>query len=171
VQVVANNTQTIVKAAASSSVLVALMSNPACFWVFMNTLEIISFLPLNDVPYSDQLEKFFTSFGTFNLIPNPLKDLVSFDESLTPYSEAKNYGFDTSLFHINAGSYLINLAFFLILIPILYIGQKCCFRFLSEKCGKWLQNYKYNFFLRFWVQSYLNLTILAAIQLKSVIFI
>lgn len=169
VQAVSNSTKKVVQAAASSSILVGLLSNPSCFWVLMNTLEIISFLPLNDIPYSAQLETFFTSFGVFNLVPNPIKDLVSFDQNLTPYSEAKNYGFDTSLFHINAGTYLVNLAFFLLIIPFLYLGYKIPNKFLSDKCKKLLNNYRYNFFLRFWIQSFLNLTILACIQIKSVI--
>ena len=170
IQVVSNSTKKIVQAAASSSILVGLLSNPACFWVLMNTLDIISFLPLNSVPYSTQLKEFLNSFGMLSLLPNPIKNFVSLDDNYAPYSEAKNYGFDTSLFHINAGTYLVNLSIFLLLIPILYIGYKLPNKFVSDKCKKWLDNYKFNFFLRFWIQSFLNLTIFACIQIKSVFF-
>ena len=163
-----NNSQTITKSVVSISIVAGLLSNPACIWTLFNMIEIITYLPLNSMPYPDQLSAFFTNAGPLGIIPNPITYLVPSDTDAIPYLEAERYGFTTSLFIINAGPFIYNFIIFILLIPLFYIVSKTKFGAIAVKCAKLLSNYKYNFFLRYWMQTYLDLALLALIQMRSV---
>jgi hypothetical protein len=62
---VANVTTTITKAVISTSITAAIVSNPSSFWTLFNTIEFISFLPLNSVKYPPKLKTFIQSFGSY----------------------------------------------------------------------------------------------------------
>ena len=82
-------------------------------------LEIITYLPLNSIPYPEQLSAFYNSIGPLNIFPNPISNIIPSDNSSTPYLEAQRYGLTTSLFLSNAGPFLLNFLIFTALVPFL----------------------------------------------------
>ena len=163
-----NSTKALAKTAIAASVAAGVMSNPSCLWVLMNTLEIITYLPLNKLPYSQALMQFFTTLSGINIIPNPAEYLITTGNDSLPYEQAGNYGFNTSLFLFNAGPWIANIFIFMALVPLFYFGSKIKFGSIAIKCAKLLLNYRYSFFLRSWTQSYLSIGLLALIQMHSV---
>lgn len=165
-----NATKNIVIFCASASVASGLFNNPSTAWVFINTLELITYLPLGSVAYTENLVEFFTFLGGVNIVPNPSELFFTITNQSTPYKEARNYGFKTSYFIINAGPIIGSFIVFICLIPVCYFGSKLKWGKFAVESTKILMNYRYSFFVRFWIQSYLSLGILSLVQIKSVIF-
>ena len=168
-QAISNSTTTIVAAVVSTAVASALISNPSNLWTVLNTIQIISYIPLGSVPLPPNLQNFFQGISVLNLINNPMRLVITSKNTGQPYLEASQYGFTTSLFLLNAGVYIANLLCFLALIPIVYLLTKLEIAAIAVKFAKILGNYKYNFFLRYWIQGYLDLGVYAIVQLRSVI--
>ena len=163
-----NSTKALASTMIAASLTAGVMSNPSCMWVLLNTLEIITYLPLNSLPYSQTLTQFFTLLNSVNIIPNPAQYIMTTGNDSLPYEQAGNYGFDTSVFLFNAGPWIANICIFMALVPLIYLGSKIKFGSLTIKCAKLLLNYRYSFFLRSWTQSYLSIGLLALIQMHSV---
>ena len=155
------------QAAVSTSVSsTAIVSNPAASWVLVNTIHMIVYMPLNSLPYSKRIKDFARSIGSFNLIPNFIEMIFSGNSTSLPYFEARDFGFSTSLFWINFGKNFIIFLFFVMCIPIIFGFSKI--KKIENVCARMMSNYKYTFFLRFWIQIYLEIGIFALIQMTSV---
>ena len=164
---VANATTSITKGVISSSVAAAAASNPSSFWTFFNTLELISFLPLNGIPYPPKLREFIKSLGSYSMIPIPSKDSEVYNSGPDPYKEAQEYGLDNSLLFVNTFGYLSIFTIFIFALLLFCIGKVFGSKSIKEFCEKKLENYRYGFFIRYWIQGYLGLGMMAGIQIKS----
>ncbi|OMJ66638.1 hypothetical protein SteCoe_36451 [Stentor coeruleus] len=162
-----NATKSIVIFCASASIASGLFNNPSTAWVFINTLELLTYLPLGSVSYTENLVEFFTFLGGISIVPNPSEIFFTITNQSTPYKEARNYGFKTSYFIINSGPIIGSFIAFICLIPVCYFGSKLKWGKFAVESSKILLNYRYSFFVRFWVQSYLSLGILSLVQIKS----
>ena len=164
---VANVTTTITKAVISTSITAAIVSNPSSFWTLFNTIEFISFLPLNSVKYPQKLKTFIQSFGSYSMIPIPIKSKNLIDKGPNPYKEADDYGLETSLIIVNTFIYFATFVGFIVILLILLllraIGGCGYIEFINRK----IEDYKFGFFIRFWIQGYLGLGIMAGVELKS----
>jgi hypothetical protein len=162
--------ESMAQGAVSSSVSSsAIVSNPAASWVLVNTIHMIIYMPLNSIPYTQRIKDFARSIGGFNIIPNFIQMIFSGNSTSIPYFEARDFGFSTSLFWVNFGKNVIIFLFFVFMIPVLFGLSRI--RKISGICLKALSNYKFCFFLRFWIQIYLEIGIFALIQITSVGFI
>lgn len=156
----------------SSSLVMAVISNPSAAWILMNTIQIISYIPLNSSPIPVGLKAFMSGLGSIkSLVPNPFEYIFDSNATAKPYPEALDFGFSTSVFFINIGSPISTLVFIICLWPFIYVLSKFKLGKLSVKLLKILGNYKYNFFLRYLIQAYLELGVASFIQLRSVIYI
>ena len=138
------------------------------FWILINSIDFISFFPINSNPLTPSIQAFCNGIGEYNLMPNPLQYVFNVNDTSPPYSEATNLGFNTSVFSINMGQ---NCAIFLGLValwPFVYIISKIKIGKIDVSFKKILQNYKYGMFLRFWIQSYLDIGFYSLIHLRSV---
>ena len=169
-QSVSNATATVVASIVSTAVFSGLISNPSNLWTLLNTLQIISYIPLSSIPLPPNLQTFFQGTSGLNIVTNPMFLVITSKNTGQPYLEASQYGFTTSLFVLNAGVYITNLLCFLVLIPMFYLLSKIRIAAVAMKAAKILDNYRYCFFLRYWIQGYLDLGVFAIVQLKSVIF-
>ena len=162
-------------AAAQSSVTVAvgagMISNPAAAWALINTIQIISYIPLNSNPLTPNLQTFCTAMNNFNLIPNPMAFIFNSSSTSEPYTEASNYGMNTSVFWINIGQDLIMIFGMIAIWPFVFLLSKLHLGKITKRLLKVSTNYKYSVFIRFWIQSYLDFGIYSLVQLKAVIFI
>ncbi|OMJ67888.1 hypothetical protein SteCoe_34826 [Stentor coeruleus] len=170
IQVIVETSKASSQIAVSSSLGMSITSNPAAAWAMINTIQLITYLPLNNNPLTAGIKKFCVSIGKYNIVPSPMHAFFNANSSSEPYSEAKIYGFKTSVFWINFGPSTVILVVSILLIPYIYLASKIK---MSEKMkfDKLLSSYKYGFFLRFWIQSYLDVGFFSLIQLKSTILI
>ena len=91
------------------------------------------------------------------------------DTSL-PYLEAENYGINTSVFWINMGPNATTFLCFIFMIPVVYVLSKSKIAKIAMRFGNIWKNYQFGFFLRYWIQCYLDIGFYSIIQLQSVIF-
>lgn len=159
------------KAAASTAIASALIGNPAASWVIINTIQAMTYLPMNNNPLTPGLQTFLNSLAGYNMMPNPM--IYIFDSNCTspPYLEASNFGFNTSVFWINAGPTFAILLLLVSFLPFIYLISKFKLGITKLKLAKYLGNYRYGIFLRFWIQAYLDIGFFSLVQLKSVIAI
>ena len=169
VQTVVKTSSIAAKSAVAISVAIGIISNPASAWILINTIQFITYLPLGSNQLTPNLNQFCTSIGGNVLIPNIFIKIFKDDSTSSPYNNALQYGLSTSVFWINIGPDIMNLLIFLAPFPIIYILSKLLQGKISSKFSLLLDNYKYSVFLRYWIQSYLDIGIFSFVQLRSVI--
>ena len=167
-QALANATAGVAKAAISSSFLSGILSSPAFLWSFLNNLELIALLPMNAIPYPESLKEFFSSFVGFSIFPNPMTLIGGVPPSTRPYLEAHQYGFDTYLFHSNAGTYIWVLAALIGFMCLCELGRKIKCYYIYRFCERMVNRHRFGAFIRFWIQGLLDLGLVSSIQLNSV---
>ena len=164
---VVNSTTTIAKATVFGSLCSAIISNPATTWVLINNIQVVSYIPISDNPLTPTLNNCFQSFGSMHLIPSISKVFFSPSNDTGPYTQAGNYGFSTDIFLYNAGSYILTFLGALLSWPLVYLFSKCRLGGISTKFQKVLISYRYSFFIRFWIQGYLDLAFFVTIQMRT----
>jgi hypothetical protein len=165
---IANKTAAEAKVVVSASIGCAIVGNPSTAWALINTIQLISYYPMNTNPLTPGLLAFFNNLGGYNILPNSMTYIFDMNSASPPYAEASNYGFISSVFFINIGSFVTSFLAITIFWPVAYILTKIKIGILAGETIKILGNYRYSFFLRFWTQSYLDLGFAAIIQLKAV---
>ena len=171
VELVTNSSSSSVKLSIGIAIANALFSNPAASWAMVNNLQLISYLPLNANPLTPNLQMFCTSLSSYNVIPNYFQYVFDPNSTSAPYTEASNYGFNSSVFWINMGPDMTGFIAIIVIFPVILLLSTIKVKKISEKASKYLLNYRYGVFLRFLIQTYLDIGIFAMVQLISVIFI
>ena len=155
-----------IKAIVSTATATSIASNPSALWSILNTIQLIIFMPLNSIEYPEKLAKMSSSLMEYNLIPNLLSYCFSPNSTTLPYDKAYEFGIQSSIIFINIGSLIVMFFGFLILFTILVIIEKKFWN--SEKLTVMKLKYQYGFFIRFWIQGYLEFGVFSIIQIKSV---
>ncbi|OMJ84345.1 hypothetical protein SteCoe_14570 [Stentor coeruleus] len=158
------------KAVVSIGIGCAIISNPSSIWALLSTFQLISYIPLGGNPLTPKLYNFFSSFGKYNIFPNAGLYIFSPNATTEPYLQARKLGNTSSVFWLNSGQLFTSFFTVLCFLPIFYFFSKCKLLENSPKITKIFANYKYSFFIRFWIQAYLDIGVCAIIQLRSVIF-
>ncbi|CAG9329647.1 unnamed protein product [Blepharisma stoltei] len=144
--------------------------NPACLWSMLNTLNYISYLGLTKIPMSESLYAFIISLNGNYYLPNLFELIIDEDQGTEPYAQAKKYGYDTDLLLLNSGSALTTLGAIIASLPVIYFLSRCSHRYLARKLAGLIKNYKWSVFVRFWIQSYLDISASALIGLLNFSF-
>jgi hypothetical protein len=156
---------------ASSSVFttlgISLMSNPASAWILVNTLQLISYLPISSNFMTTNIKNFCTALAGFNILPNPISYMFDEDASDPPNDDLQSAGIETSVFWVNAGQNASVLILMIILCPFIVMLSKVPLTEMSLKLQRILKNYRYGLFLRYWIQAYLDLAIFALVQMMA----
>ncbi|OMJ83265.1 hypothetical protein SteCoe_15853 [Stentor coeruleus] len=159
-----------VKIIITISIGCGIISNPSSLWALLNTVQLVSYIPLSSNPLTPKLKVFLSSFGQYNIVPNAGYFIFSPNSSSEPYLEARRFGFQNSLFLLNTGQIFTNFFAVLCMWPLMLLISKLPYFSTVKKLEKLLSNYKYSFFIRFWIQAYLDIGICAIIQMRSVIY-
>lgn len=167
VEIAINSTDIGVRVALSASIVSSLISNPSTIWIFLSLFQFISYIPLNSNPLTPLLKILFCGFNIGNMFPNPFSGYNHIPQS-RPYLEARRYGIETGSFIYNAGLLIVNFFIILGAFPFIFIMKKLKLRFVSNKCNELLENYRFSVFLRYWIQSYLDLGFFAIINIRTV---
>ena len=165
----AQSVKTTVKTVITSSFVAAMVSNPAACWILINTIQIIIYMPIANLDFTPELLQFLKAISGYNIVPNLIDDFFDSKTTTEPIDREKRSGIDSTVFWINMGPSLLMLVVYIGFIPFLVLGTKV--RYLRDRCKKYIENYKFSFFIRFWIQSFMDFGIFALIQVNSVIFI
>jgi hypothetical protein len=158
-------------AAAYSSGAVAISAlvsgSPSVFMSMLNTVEFISFIPLMNVHIEPQLRGILIGSDPFSSIPNILSMLFDPDDFDKPYSQAEDFGYDTSGFLITAGTILPMLAALLMLHLCCALGTLAPWCEVDTLSRKKLKSFHLDHYLVYLTGAYMELHSAAAIQLLS----
>ena len=157
---------------ASGIASIFLSSSNGSFWVTFNTIQIISYIPLFNIKIPDFLKFFLIGVRPAKMLPNFWTYTGIFDCDTPEISEQfYEYGFTCNYFLLNIGVFLLvffGAIFVLIFILIFYcICCKPCKPIIYKK----LLDFRFSFFIRFWIHSYVELLMAATISLNFVRYI
>lgn len=147
---------------------VSMASNPSNLWTLLNTIQLIKFLPLSQEKLPDSIEKLCLGLGYLNLIPNLFEYVFASDSASEPDERLKAVGIKTLMFWINVGPSAIYFIIGMISWPIIFIISNLDLGEFALKTKKILLNYRYNFFIRFWIQNFVEINLFSLISLLSV---
>jgi hypothetical protein len=159
----------------SSTVLSFAITGSTSVWCFINTLQIISIIPLINVDLPDYLFAVLTGSRSYIPIPNFIGKLVP-KEGSTSFYRAYLLGFSRPEFIYNTGEALSGIIAIILIYPILLLIRKLTRakyskKYLFKLLESYISNYRWNVFLRFLLESYLEITLSAFIQLYQYDFL
>ena len=146
----------------------SIISNPSAAWTLISTIQLVSFLPLSKNPLPATMNQYCTAIGSYNMIPNIFESWIDKNTSTAPFHEATKIGIKSSIFILNAGSDLTILIIFLSFLPFIVMFSSTELGKITLKFKEKLHEYRYDIFIRFWMQTYLNFGIFAIINYESV---
>jgi hypothetical protein len=141
--------------------------SPSVFMSMLNAVQYISFIPLMNVHIEPQLRGILIGSNPFVSAPNILSMLLGPDDYDKPYSQAEDFGYETSGFLINAGTTLPMVA------ALVALHLCCALGTLVSWCGvdtfsrKKLKSFHLDHYLVYLIGVYMELHAAAAIQLIS----
>lgn len=148
------------------------LDNPNVLWGLLNTIQILSLIPLLNVDIPNEVESYFKTFEISSFIPN-LVNLISVDSpeesEIIPIKWRENGFVSTSIFY-NAGECIMIFAFFtgvFLILVFLFCVAKVFGRgnYVKSKLTK----FRYNAILRLWIEIYLDLTISSIISIHALV--
>ena len=140
-------------------------------WIILNTLQLLAYLPLNNLNYSDKVTKMLISFNTYSVVPNPIFYLNLDKNSLVKFEKSDKSGIDYADSFVNFCPMFCEILILGLCLYILFLCSKLPIQSFSNKCQSWFNSFKYSFFIRIWIQLYYDLLIYAFINLQPVSFI
>jgi len=150
--------------AAGAVVLISLLKMDfSVTWLLMNSMQLIAFTSLGMPFIPEDLKVFLGSMDSSSALPS-LFDYIRIDSDHSkPPKNVRDYGYKTSDFITNAG----NMHTTVLLLISVWITLNILSRFerLQPKVLKILKEFRYNIWLRIFVQSYLKVLMAVLIQL------
>ncbi|CAG9335140.1 unnamed protein product [Blepharisma stoltei] len=153
-----------------AAILSFINPSPSSLWSIMNYLQILSYLTLSGIPISTKMSTFLNNLNSFNLFPNIFPYFIDENEGNTPYYKAEDFGYNSDLILITTGSDFTLILFSLSALPAAFFFSRCSHRWIGKKFMKALKNYRFSFYLRFWIQCYLELGAAASIGIVTLGF-
>ena len=137
---------------------------PSTLWTLMNTLEILSYIALSSNPLTPRIRGFFEGIDLLE----SFRAYLDYALKALTGSDSRSYfsKFSSSLFMVTAATNLAVLVVLLVAWPFIWLVSKT-FTSAEETLQNWLKEYKYNVFIRYWIQCYLDLVIACLIQLSD----
>ena len=142
--------------------------NLPVIWNFLNNLQLLSFLYLLNLDFSDLTKGATIGLRNYAFFPNAFQ---SFSGVSHNFPRIYTIGYHQNSFIKNSGNFFTMLLISL----ILFMLSKICIFVLKiskkEKFSKafilFCQEFKYKFFCRFLIQSFLELLLLAGVAMRS----
>jgi hypothetical protein len=135
-------------------------------WGMINNIQMISFIPMMDIDLPLALKSFFVSVLDFNLVPN-FFEFFEPDDSPKNIKSACRVDKTSSLFMSNAGELFSTFLIMLLFWPVTCLLAKAKNHKVAGYFYDASSSYKWNFFIRFIIQGYLELTFAALFQLHN----
>ncbi|OMJ91054.1 hypothetical protein SteCoe_6524 [Stentor coeruleus] len=135
---------------------------PASLWSFVNTIQMLIFIYLAEIPFSDRFSGFLLGLRKYQIFPNFFQYMNLAHGSTNDLTRANKLGFTSNSVLVNIGKWISCFLFFI----FLYFCMKNLYRllektkyqksFISKILLEKIKNYHYGFFLRFWIQAYIE---------------
>lgn len=125
-------------AVSSVSMMTSSMSgNPSTFFSMLNTLQILSLIPLMNVKLTEEVSTLLSGSNPISIVPNLYRNFGTTMQigNSEPYPKAADYGYDTASFIYNIGQEVSSLLFALTILALLFAASRvsCCFRVFFTK--------------------------------------
>lgn len=147
---------------------VLIPENLPTIWNFLNTLQMLSFLYLLNLEYSDLTKGLTIGLRNYAFFPNAFQSISGTSHSI---SRITTLGYTQNSFIKNCGNFLTILITCLILFIISKTLAFVMHKVRKEKYSKvfdsFCQQYKFSFFCRFLIQSFMEILCMAGVALKS----
>ena len=154
----------------TTSILIAIISNPSAAWTLISTIQLVALLPLSKNALPATITQICKAIRTYNMFPNIFTLWIDKNASSPPYSQARKIGIKSSIFLLNAGADITVFIVFLCFLPLVLVLSHINLGKISSKLREKLHIYRYDIIIRFWIQTYLNFGIFAMVNHESVIF-
>ena len=150
---------------ASGMVLSLISGNPGTMWSLMNGMALLSYSTCLNIRTSQSLTDFFSSLNVQSFVPNPFKYILPKSDK----EEAPDYGgFDTFLFLHNAGVMFTVGVSLLIYWPFTIAMSHFPIRIVAKYYTELRESFRWNVFLRYWTQIYLDVAMASFLQLSHI---
>lgn len=147
---------------------------PASLWSFINSIQMLVYLYLFEIPLSDRFSGYLRGLKHYNMFPNFFAYFEISYGVPHQFKKATGLGFKTNSVLINSGQWISCFLFFIAVYYAMHwicvalkntrLRQSWFDNFLNNKC----QGYKYGFFLRFWIQAYIEILVACFISFYSI---
>ena len=156
---------------AAALLLSLLTRNPATFWSFINTVQMLCFIEISNIPQPPRFSGYLAGLRKYNMFPNIFAYFVPESGGQVPFKKAYDFGYTTNLLLLNSGNYLSAFILMIALFIITLISSKFThvkpfsIKFIKKGIENSLKNYKYGAFVRFWITCYLDVFAAALIAM------
>ena len=133
------------------------------FFDFMNTAEIFYTVLLYDLDLNLILKEFLYGIRIQKTVPKIFEYFLSSNQGEKPNSKVRSYGFSSNLIILNIEVYTQTFSLLLIILMLILLIKKVK---PISKIDSALSMFKYSVFLRFWVQSFLEIIISVTVGIE-----
>ena len=138
--------------------------DPTSFFNFLNSAEIYAIIYMYGIPFHPVLTQFLATLRPQKFFPNLFKDSIDETKGVKLNENYSNYGLSTNFLLVNSGISFFILSLFLGIFLFLRILGFFS-RFLKEQIKKLDGYFKYSIFLRFFLQTYLEISFNSIVEL------
>lgn len=137
-------------------------SNAGVLWQLIDTMQILSYIPLSFVPVPPTTRSILIASNPFISFPNPLSFLFSPTKGLPEH--ATEYGFTSGIFLYNCGEEIAILMGIMMLIAVLLLLKQVDVEFIRNFAQEKLEKLEWGYVVRFWIESYLPIVVSVGLQ-------
>jgi Concanavalin A-like lectin/glucanases superfamily len=138
--------------------------DPTSLFGFLNTAEIYYSTYLFNLYLDPVLAEFFLGVRIQSKVPNPFTYFEKETNGARVPSDFISYGYSTNLFLLSGGVHIFIFMIFLALYTVLLILSANSS--LKKLIKSILELFNYSVFLRFWVQTYLELLLISSVGIR-----
>ena len=178
---VSQSTKTYIQAGQTSFYLVASVSffvsifsfNFVSFWNFLNSIQFLVYLRLIDIKLPEKIDALIKALRQVTRVFNVFDYLISSSEFITLNGKYYEFGFENYSIFDNVGHWITMLMIIisnnlLVNIYMILFKNRCKLNFLTNLMTKIAKNFKFNAYIRFFIQSYLDIGIACIIGVQFI---
>ncbi|OMJ79755.1 hypothetical protein SteCoe_20141 [Stentor coeruleus] len=132
--------------------------DPNCFYTFLNSAELFSYVILFDVDLEPAVVVFLNSLRVNSNAPSITSYIYSKDKTNNLENQFKNFGYKTSLILVNSDFYMQLFAFLMILNVLIYFISFIPQALVKRLAKAVLDKFKYKIYIRYWIQTCMEIT-------------
>ena len=168
---VMQNINTVISTLVAGSVFTSVMSNnqPSLVWASLNTAQILCYVPLQNIALPNTLNNFLKAIQPINILPNYWISTGFYNCTDTEINaQFFSYGYSCNYFITNTGELLLAFTLSVAILPffviIYYLTTGKVSRYFFSK----ISEYRWNFFIRYWIEGFIDLMIACVISFSTV---
>ena len=145
----------------------AMISDPTYFFNFLTNVEMYSYVALYDLDFDPFLMEFLNSIQVQSKFPNAFKYLIPGKTKKHLKSKFKDFGYESNLILHNSGVNFTIISVLITLLPILYMIPHTKISFIQRKITQMRSSYKYEVFLRLFIQTFFEIYLNSLLSIKT----